>query len=530
MLKTLVKKQMTEIFRSYFYDAKKNKARSKGTTILYIILFVLLMVGVVGGFCTFMAIGLCQPLVDAGMNWLYFTLMSLFAIFLGVFGSVFNTYSGLYLAKDNDLLLSMPIPVRYIMTARLLTVYLMGLMYSAIIIVPAVIVYWVVVPISAAIVVGGILSVLLISVFVLVLSCALGWVVAKISLKLKNKSIISVLVSLVFIGAYYFFYFKAQTLIQDLVANAAEYGSKIRSAAYPIYLIGRMGTGDWGASAICTAVVAALSALTWGLLAHSFLKIATATGANRKVKYKATNARVHRPLSALTIKELRRFAASPNYMLNCGMGILLLPAAGIAMLVKRSELIGAMTELLGQTDILASLAVAAICVISTMNDISAPSVSLEGKGIWIAQSLPIPPWTVLKAKLNAHLLLSGIPTLFCAGCAILALRPNPATAVLMLILPMLFVAWTDALGLCLNLKHPNLTWTAEVQPVKQGLGVAITLFGGWGYGILLGALPFLLQALPIALTMLIGAVVTAAFDAVMLIWIKRRGSAIFAGL
>ena len=35
-------------------------------------------------------------------------LMGLLAVFLGAFGSVFNTYSGLYLAKDNDLLLSMP--------------------------------------------------------------------------------------------------------------------------------------------------------------------------------------------------------------------------------------------------------------------------------------------------------------------------------------------------------------------------------------------------------------------------------------
>ena len=29
MLKLLLKKQLTEIFRTYFYDAKKNKARSK---------------------------------------------------------------------------------------------------------------------------------------------------------------------------------------------------------------------------------------------------------------------------------------------------------------------------------------------------------------------------------------------------------------------------------------------------------------------------------------------------------------------
>ena len=57
----------------------------------------------------------------AGMGWLYFALMGLMAMFLGAFGSVFNTYSSLYLAKDNDLLLSLPIPVRIIMASRLVS-------------------------------------------------------------------------------------------------------------------------------------------------------------------------------------------------------------------------------------------------------------------------------------------------------------------------------------------------------------------------------------------------------------------------
>ena len=35
---------------------------------------------------------------------LYFLIMGMIAIALGTFGSVFNTYSGLYLSKDNDLL------------------------------------------------------------------------------------------------------------------------------------------------------------------------------------------------------------------------------------------------------------------------------------------------------------------------------------------------------------------------------------------------------------------------------------------
>ena len=154
MLKILVKKQLGDIFRSYTYDAKKNRARSKEATIGFTVLFVVLMVGVLGGLFTLLSLAMCKSMAQVGMSWLYFTIMTLLAAFLGIFGSVFNTYSTLYMAKDNDLLLSLPIPVRTIMAARLVSVYLMGLMYSAVVLLPAIIVYWVVVGITVPVVVG----------------------------------------------------------------------------------------------------------------------------------------------------------------------------------------------------------------------------------------------------------------------------------------------------------------------------------------------------------------------------------------
>ena len=112
MLRVLLKKQLAEIFRGYFYDAKKNKARPKAAVIGYIVLFAAVMLGLLGGIFTFLSASICGAMSAVGMDWLYFALMGLLAVLLGAFGSVFNTYSGLYLAKDNDLLLSMPIPVR----------------------------------------------------------------------------------------------------------------------------------------------------------------------------------------------------------------------------------------------------------------------------------------------------------------------------------------------------------------------------------------------------------------------------------
>ena len=62
--------------------------------------------------------------------WLYMALMGIVSVTLGVLGSVFNTFSTLYQARDNDLLFAMPITERSVLTARLSGVYAMGLMYE----------------------------------------------------------------------------------------------------------------------------------------------------------------------------------------------------------------------------------------------------------------------------------------------------------------------------------------------------------------------------------------------------------------
>lgn len=253
MVNVLLKKQLFEIFRSYFYDAKKNKPRSRASTILFFVLYAVLMIGFVGGMFVLLAWSICQPLVASGMGWLYFTLFAGLAILLGVFGSVFNTFSSLYQAKDNDLLLSMPIPIRAILASRLLGVYLMGLMFSGVVLLPAVIFYWCAVDASLSAIAGGVLLVLAVSLFVLVLSCVLGWVVAKISAKLKRKNFLTVFIALVFFGLYYTVCFRASDLLNELLANLTAVGDAVRGAAYPLYLLGRMGEGDWLAIALVTA-------------------------------------------------------------------------------------------------------------------------------------------------------------------------------------------------------------------------------------------------------------------------------------
>ena len=532
MFKALVKKQLTEIFRSYFYNAKKNKARSKGSTILMLLLFVLLMAGFLGGVFAYLSYTLCPVMHEMQLDWLFFALMILLSILLGIFGSVFNTYSTLYLSKDNDLLLSMPIPPGTIVAARLVTVYLMGLMYSAVVLIPALVVYWIFVKISAGLFLSGLLLLLLVSVFVLLLSCLLGFVVAKVSVKLKNRSYVTVLISLLFIGGYYFFYFKASDVINDLLANAAVYGEAIKSKAYPVFLLGSIGVGNLPAILIYTSIVALLSFLTFLLLKSTFLSISMDSGSVRKAVYREKRTARKSVGSALLGRELKRFTTSASYMLNSGLGILFLLATGFAFVFKGREFLPAFQETFGVIDgFIIVMAAFVLCLMVSMVDLIAPSVSLEGKTIWIAQSLPVTPWQVLKAKLNLQLLMSVIPLAVTAVCVLAVIRPSAAQALLFLAVCLSYTLLYALFGLCIGLKMANLSWTSENTPIKQGGAVAITMFSGMGAAVApmlifvfiaypLGAVPF----------MAICTGVYLVISLLLFLWLKGRGSEHFASL
>ncbi len=532
MLGILLKKQLAEVFRSYFYNAKKNKMRSRWAVAGWFVFFVAIMAGMLGGMFTFLSMTMCRGLVSVGMGWLYFLLMGGIAIVLGAFGSVFNTYAGLYLSRDNNLLLSLPIPVRTIIAARLANVYLMGAMYAATALLPALIVHWAVAGATAARVVCGIALFAIVTVVVLLLSCLLGWVVARISLKLKNKSFITVLVSLLFVGAYYFFYFRASGFLRDIIQNAGVYGAKIKGAAYGLYLFGRVGEGSWAAAAIFLAGTAAAFALVWIVLIRSFLMIATDGGRAERVRYTERTARRKTPFGALLGKEFSRFTASPNYMLNCGLGVLILVGCGVALLAKGREVCEVIGTLLaGRPDGAAVLLCAALCLISSLNDMAAPSVSLEGKSLWIPQSLPVEPRTVLRAKASVQMILTGLSLLFAAVCAALILKTALAVKLLICVLPLSYAAFSALFGTAVGVRMPLLNWTSETAPIKQGGAVVIALFSGWIICAAFGGLYLLIgYKIGAALYLLLWALLFAAAALALQKWLDTEGARAFAAL
>lgn len=533
MLKALLKKQFLELNSIYFQNKKTGKMRSKGATALFIALFAVLFVFVALLFFLFSGF-LASAFVPAGLDWLYFALLGLTAILFGTFGSVFNTYASLYRAGDNELLLSMPIPPAKIIFARVSGVFAMSLLYSALVWVPAVVEYWLVKTPGPLAVILPVLLTFFISLFVSVLTCLLGWVVALIASRLRNKTFVTVALSLLFFFAYYFVYFKINSILSSIIAYGDAIASVMKSWIFPIYFLGKGASGDIVGALVFFAFTAAVAFIAYRLLSRSFISIATVNRGEKKSGAKKQSLASKSPARALLYKELKRFTGSSTYMLNCGLGLVVLVLGAIVAVIQYPQL-RALTALDGMPAWFGSsiplIIVAAVDFIVSMNVVSAPSVSLEGNTIWLLQSLPVSTKSVLSAKLRLHTLLNAPPALLCAAVLAVMLKCGPAALILALVSVLVYVRFSAAFGLAVGLKLPNLTWTNESVPVKQGSAVIISLFSGWVFTALIAA-PFFLffREADARLYMLAAAIVIALADLLLEIWIRKRGTQIFESL
>ncbi len=530
MTKILLKKQMMEVFSWVYQNKKTGKNRTKNSIIGFLLLYILLF-GFLGVVFGLQASVLCEPMLAVDMGWLYWTFMGLLGIFLGTFGSVFNTYSSLYQAKDNDLLLSMPIPPPQILIARLAGVYAMGLMYELIVLIPTMIIWFINAPFSLIGTIDILLIAFLLSLFILVLSAILGWVVAIVGAKVKHKNIITLIISLVFFAGYYYVCGSFYSIMENLLLNIETIGGKVKILLYPFYQMGLAAEGNILSMLIFTVIIIVLTAGTYLILSHSFLRLAiSSSGGSAKAAYKERKVKVTSAQAALLRKEFQRFTSSANYMLNCGLGIILMPLSAIALIWK-ADVIRELVEIPVINDYVPLLAVASICTIAAMNDMVAPSISLEGKNLWIAQSLPVQGRQALIAKLQMQLLLTWIPAIPLIAAIEWLTKPNLFFAILIPLAFILFSTLLAEVGLLLNLKMPNLYWTSEIVPIKQSTPVTATLFGGWLIIVAFAGIYFLLRnVLNASIFLMITCFALFAAAGLSHHWIMTKGSKIFESL
>lgn len=479
MLKALFRVRLAALGATFTGASRSKTAQSKPKLIGFALLMLFCFACFIFLFWQ-MFMNIAAPFRQLGLGWLYFSMAALMGFAMMFIGSVFTAKAQLYEAKDNDLLLSLPIKPAYVLLSRMFMLWVLAFGMELLVEIPA---------LAAWVSSGGfggaelawfiVIFFLLLPFLALAVSALFGWVLSLISARIGgSKSLITVVLSLIFLLAYMYFASNMNTLLSELAMNPDGAAHALGAVVLLKWIGDACAAGSAAAGLKVAAVIIVCFGVVYLVLAKSFVRTATDRRGGAKKKYVARREKQRSSDSALFSRELSRLLSSPGYLLNCGLGAFLAPIGAVVLLIKGGELL-AMPGFEGYPDLFALLFLAALCMMAPMCLISAPSVSLEGKSLWIARSLPVSTKAILSAKLRLHYVVS-LPSLLIAAALICVLiKPQGLMLLYYFALPGVMSVFIGLLGLAANLRHPKLDYVNETQAVKSSIAVMIAMFVGF---------------------------------------------------
>ena len=417
--------------------------------------------------------------LDTEFAWLYFAMAALVAFAVGIFGTVFTTQNQMYQAKDNELLLAMPVKPVAIIGSRVFVLYLLTFVFVVAIMAPAGLLYCAMKGFSVGFFLVFIIGMLLLALLTQAVTCLLGWLLHFLLAGFRHKAIIATVFLTAVMVLYLYGINQLENLMLLLVNNGGKIASAVHSFAWPFYAFAVGCLGKYVEFVLFAVVCLVVFGLVTVVLSITFVKaMLTAGKTNGAVKQKREDA-VRTPSGAICRKERKRFFSSTTYLTNIGMGLFMAVAFVIGASVLKGKVLPVLESMLGEmgTTALPVIFVAVMGFMAAVTPISAPSVSLEGKQIWILRSMPICGAEVLKAKLRFHCIVS-VPVAV-AGSLVIGIVYDIGlfeTIAVMLGASILFVL-CGLLGIIFNLCFPRLDWDNEAEPVKQSMAVLFTMFG-----------------------------------------------------
>lgn len=497
MFLTLFKIRLKSLFSGQ-QSAKKKKNLSPAIKIglfAFLGLYILVIFGL-------MFFGLGSVLFSQKMYGVYFAIAGAISIFLTFVGSVFSIQSQIFNAKDNELLLSMPIRPRDIMLSRLAALVALNYIYSAIVMIPAFVAWCVLGHVTALSVVLFILGNIVLPLFTLAFSCLIVWLVSLLTSRMKHKNLFTTVFMLAAFTAYMYLCMNMSSLISSITDKADEIGGFLTTFVLPLRFFSvscdpLAGIGSAVANELLLIAVSVIPlVLILALLSKFFIGIATVKTAATGKKYVSRKLKVSNKKLALFKKEFSYFLSLPMYILNCALGALFILIIGVLLIIKGGDLIAmlASDQIVGSflTDYIPLALTAIIGFCASMTDITAPSISLEGKTLWILRVAPIDAKDVFFGKIAVNLAIGFPPIIITSVISIFTLNVAPGSAVLVMLAGMLMQYCFAASGLYINLLMPKFDWLNETVAIKQSMSVVVTMFGG-----------FLLIGIPVLLFFLV---------------------------
>lgn len=480
MLKTLLKVQ----FASY---GKLLRGKSKAKTTGKVLLYSLLLLYAFGAFVfTYYQLfkSFAPVLYYMGHGWLYFVYTGIMAFALMCIFSVFASKTTLYEAKDNDLLLSMPIKPRTILLSRMVSLEAINLVFGLLVMIPAGMAWYGQLPFTAMSLISFVVTGLLMSLLALALSSMFAWLLAAASSKMRKKVLFETVLSVVFLAAYFIFFAQLNGILENLINNADSIADKMDSVILLRWIGDACADGTVSSLLLASLCEVLPFVIVCAILSVTFIRTATAKRGAAKVKYVDRGQKVSSPAAALRKKEWSLFFSNSTYIINSALGALFIVAAGVALLIYRED-VSYFSDAFAAEFPSAQQYVLPGCmlIVGLLASVSVPSVaavSMEGRSIWLVQTMPVKPQAVLRAKLGVSIWLYMPPVLLCVVALLLTVKAEPVLTVLSAAFPVLLTTLICVLGLAINIRHPNLTWENPAQTVKRDPAVIIAMLIDFG--------------------------------------------------
>ncbi len=484
MLKVLLKIRLQAILSHFSgMDASRTKkALTAGTALL----LYLVVLGVTVGLMLLLG-SLLMPFLEVfrseGLEWLFYGMGALFTLTVSFIFTMFYAQGAIFEARDNEMLLSMPLSPAAILASRMISLFLLNLS----LIIPLMgglgVARLNAGPVTAGGTVIFILAVLLLPFISSALSCLVGWAVSMLTRRMRQKSLFQLFFSLVFLVLIYIVSKNINSYMQAVMESGRDIAVTVRRVLPPFYYMGKAVTDrDLTALLIYAAVCIVPFGILYLILSKTFIRIVTSRSGTRSAVYTRKALHTSSVTAALAKKDLIRLAGSTSYMLNAGLGIPIALAVGAVSLIGGINtimgLIGATISPEAETAgaSLSLIGVFIFGIAASMSYLSAPSISVENKSLWIMRSMPITAKQALRSKLLFHL----IPTLpaFLIGAVLFCIASRPGDPILgacLVIIPLLLTVLCGELGLIANLYFHRFNYQSESAAVKSGISSVITL-------------------------------------------------------
>ena len=323
------------------------------------------------------------------------------------FTSIYKAQGVLFSFKDHDLLMSLPIKKSDILISKMAELLVVNYFFILFVLLPAGIIYFKYSNISPIFFLNLILVYLTLPLIPVVFSSIIAFGISYISSRLRHKNLIITMGTLIVVFAIFILSFKSNEFVEKLIVNSASISEGMLKIYPPAILAVRgLANNNFIYTLLFVVLSVSIFALFVFIFNSSFKTITSRLQESyKKANYKVKEMKKSSQLKALLNKEIRRYFASPIYVINTIIGPILLLGMSIATLFMGEDVLSTILEVEIVKDIIPVFVIVLVCGTLVLSCTTNSSISLEGKNLWILKSSPIKPIEIFKAKIMLNLLL-----------------------------------------------------------------------------------------------------------------------------